>query len=232
MSGTAIFDMDKTLTRRGTWSRFMFRANRNRLSFYVRLPVLALHAMIYKMKLCSRKSVKEHGLRTLTWASREHLERIATEFADDEVASGLRQHTKSILEAHRSAGDKLIMATAAADLVAMPIAKKLGFDLIISTELDWTPADRLTGRLKTENCYGQEKLERLLTADQDQRFSRPITGYSDHVTDEPFLSWADQGIAVNPSRGLKRISPQAGFTIQDWDQEDPPQITTRETKPS
>ena len=68
MPGTAIFDMDRTLTRSGTWSRYMFLVNKNRPLFYLRLPLLALHAVAYKLGFFSRLSVKEHGLKTLTWA--------------------------------------------------------------------------------------------------------------------------------------------------------------------
>ncbi len=217
MSGTAIFDMDRTLTRKGTWSRYMIRVNRHRITFWMRLPFMALHAVLYKLKLFSRRSVKEHGLSTLKWATREHLEQMAQMFAEDEVANGLRLQTKSILASHRQAGDRLVMATAAADLVAIPIAKALGFDVIIATDLEWSEDQKLTGRLAVENCYGAEKLVRIVKQDAAETFARPITAYSDHGSDEPMLMWADTGIAVNPSKGLQQISERNGLTIVDWD---------------
>ena len=217
MPGTAIFDMDRTLTRTGTWSRYMFQVNRGRLSFYLRLPLLGLHAVAYKLRLCSRLSVKEHGLKTLTWASRAELERAAEAFADAEIENGLRQQTRSVLEKHRTAGDELVMATAAADLVARPIAERLGFQRVISTALDWTEDGHLSGRLAGPNCYGEAKLELVLKAEQTGPFAHPITAYSDHVSDQPFLAWADRGVAVNPSSGLRAIAGPEGFDIEDWD---------------
>ena len=40
--------------------------------------------------------------------------------------------------------------------------------------------------------------------------------YSDHVSDEPVLAWADTAIAVNPSRGLRRLAARRGWEIVDW----------------
>lgn len=220
MAGTAIFDMDRTLTRSGTWSRYMFSVNRGRPSFYLRLPFLLLHAIAYKLGLFSRQSVKEHGLKTLAWAKREDLEEAAYRFAEQEVQRGLRRQTQQILEQHRGRGDKLVMATAAAELVAKPIAKLLGMQVLICTELEWSPDDRLTGKLAGPNCYGQAKLDLILAADEQHDFSAPTTGYSDHVSDLPFLKWVDEGVAVNPSRGLTRIAAKAGIRIEDWEVED------------
>ena len=217
MAGTAIFDMDRTLTRTGTWSRFMFSVNRNRPLFYLRLPLLGLHAVAYKMGLLSRQSVKEHGLKTLTWATRDDLERAAERFADEEVRSGLRRQTLAVLEKHRAVGDRLVMATAAASLVAKPIAERLGFSVVISTELEWSKDNRMTGKLAGPNCYGQAKLDLILASHAEHDFKTPTSGYSDHVSDLPFLQWVDDGVAVNPSRGLAQIADKAGLRIEDWD---------------
>jgi phosphoserine phosphatase len=40
--------------------------------------------------------------------------------------------------------------------------------------------------------------------------------YSDHVSDWPVLEWADTAIAVNPSKGLRRMAGKRGWRIVDW----------------
>lgn len=216
MPGTALFDMDRTLTRSGTWSRFIFFVNNARPFFYLRLPLLAVHAFAYKLGLFSRQSVKEHGLKTLTWAKREDLERAADRFAEKEVRQGLRHQSRAVVDKHRSGGDMLVMATAAVDLVAHPIAERLGIEIVICTQLEWSADDRLTGRLKGHNCYGLEKLKRVRAASEEFKFQMPITSYSDHISDLPLLGWSDNGIAVNPSRGLARVADKHGLHIEDW----------------
>lgn len=220
MPGTALFDMDRTLTRSGTWSRYLFSVNKARPFFYLRLPLLGIHAIAYKLGLASRQSVKEHGLKTLMWAKREDLERAADLFAETEVREGLRRQTLAILDQHRSVGDTLVMATAAADLVARPIAEKLGFQSVISTELEWSEEGHLTGKLAGPNCYGLAKLDRIEAAHNENHFQLPTTGYSDHISDLPFLQWVDIGVAVNPSRDLARVAHDAGLRVEDWDKED------------
>ncbi|MEM6651951.1 MAG: HAD-IB family hydrolase [Pseudomonadota bacterium] len=219
MPGTAFFDMDRTLTRSGTWSRYMFSVNKARPLFYLRLPLLALHAIAYKVGIRSRQSVKEHGLKTLTWANREDLERAADRFAEREIRQGLRRQSRFVVAKHRSVGDKLVIATAAVDLVARPIANKLGIETLICTELEWSAQGRLTGKLAGPNCYGEDKLNLIRAANEKQSFETPITGYSDHISDLPLLQWADHGVAVNPSRKLARIADKAGLRTEDWEQE-------------
>ncbi len=217
MGGTAIFDLDRTLTRRGTWTRFMVRVNRQRIRFWLHLPLLGVHAVLYKLGFSSRLAVKQHGLTTLRWASRAHLEQMAEAFAADEIATGLRTEARNVLAAHRAAGDRLVLATAAADLTAVPIGRALGFDLILATLLEWSGQGHLTGRLDGANCYGEAKLQRVREADSEHGFARPVTAYSDHVSDLPFLAWADTGVAVNPSRGLRRVASSSGFVLADWE---------------
>lgn len=195
----------------------MFSVNRKRPTFYLRLPLLALHAIAYKLGLCSRQSVKEHGLKTLTWAARKDLEIAAGQFAEEEVRRGLRRQTIAVLEKHRAAGRMLVMATAANDLVALPIGEKLGMDVIISTELEWSASGQLTGNLASANCYGAAKLDRILEANKVHKFAHPVSGYSDHISDLPFLQWVDDGVAVNPSRGLAQVADKVGLRIEDWE---------------
>lgn len=220
MPGTAFFDMDRTLTRSGTWSRYMFSVNKTRPLFYLRLPLLAVHAIAYKLGFQSRQSVKEQGLKTLRWADRKELEHAANRFADREIQQGLRRRARAVLDKHRLAGDRLVMATAAVDLVARPIAEKLGIEIVICTELEWSEQGRLTGQLKGPNCYGAAKLDRIRAVASEHQFQSPTTGYSDHVSDRPFLEWVDHGVAVNPSRGLARIADNAGFRIEDWEDDE------------
>ena len=58
MAGTAIFDLDRTITREPTWTRFLIFVNKRRPAFWLALPVLALHGLAHKLGLASRELVK------------------------------------------------------------------------------------------------------------------------------------------------------------------------------
>jgi phosphatidylglycerophosphatase C len=133
----------------------------------------------------------------------------------------LRPRARSVIEKHRGKGDVLVIATAAADLVALPIARRLGIDRVICTRLRWKENERLESRLDGPNCYGAEKLERLresLRATWSTEDSyKPVTAYSDHISDLGLLLWAQKGVAVNPSKPLLQAAKRHGLEIADWD---------------
>jgi phosphoserine phosphatase len=88
---------------------------------------------------------------------------------------------------------------------------------VISTKLKWSDDGKLQPELDGKNCYGEEKLRRIIEYCELSNCPRPVTAYSDHVSDTPMLNWADTGVAVNPSRQLLKIAPSQGFTIANWD---------------
>jgi len=40
--------------------------------------------------------------------------------------------------------------------------------------------------------------------------------FSDHVSDRPMFEWADEPIAVNPSRKLRKLARQRGWPMVKW----------------
>jgi len=58
MPGTAIFDLDKTITRQGTWSRFIRYATGGGFGFWAKLPINGWQALKYKAGFADRASVK------------------------------------------------------------------------------------------------------------------------------------------------------------------------------
>lgn len=213
MAGTAIFDLDRTITRAPTWTRFLIHVNKARPAFWLQLPVLALHGLIYKLGLASRDSVKVRALTTLTWLSREQLDAAAEAFIAREVETGLFPGAVAAIRWHAARGDHLVLATASVDLYAGKLAHALGFHQVIATRLDWSPdARRPPPRLTGANCYGAEKLRRLA----EFTFTGPTFAYSDHISDLGMLLQADHAIAVNPSAGLRRAAQTHPITVADF----------------
>jgi phosphoserine phosphatase len=46
--------------------------------------------------------------------------------------------------------------------------------------------------------------------------SATVIAYSDHHADLPLLHWADQAVAVNPTRRLAATAGIEGIAIEDW----------------
>lgn len=218
MPGTAIFDLDKTITRQGTWSRFVRYATGGGIGFWGKLPLAGWQALKYKAGFASRASVKERSISLYMdgWP-KATLQEKAAAFVARDIQNGLRKEARAVIEAHRKAGDRLVIASAAVDLICDAMARELGFDGVICTRVSWSSHDTLLSPLDGENCYGEEKLRRVEEFFEGQRPPGPIVFYSDHHTDLPCLNWADRGVAVNPSPQLRRLAPQNDVEIVDWD---------------
>ena len=216
----AIFDLDYTLTRKGTWGRFIAKCMKGR---GWRWPELAIRAgatqAAYKLGLVPRIAVKTQMMRVcLTGRSRKELEAIAEQFAATEVDHGLRPGARPALDAHREAGDRLVVASAAVDLLVAPIARRLGVEDWVATEIAWE-SDLLADHFASPNCYGSQKKDAVLAFYRDLKPSDTyITMYSDSSSDIDLFMLADAPCAVNPSGKLRRLAEREGWPILDWNE--------------
>jgi HAD superfamily hydrolase (TIGR01490 family) len=218
MPGTAIFDLDRTITRSPTWTPFLFYVHGLNPVFLFRFLLLALYMIGYKLKLVSRDSVKKYGIQTLATIDKETLKNKAEAFVASRIAHGLRPGAVEAIIFHQQRGDRLILATAAVDMVANPLGLALGFDEVIATRLSWNIySNALAPCLDGANCYGLEKLRRVEERRSLQPFDEPVYAYSDHVSDLELLRQADHGIAVNPSTALRNAAHKCGIKIVDFD---------------
>jgi phosphoserine phosphatase len=108
------------------------------------------------------------------------------------------------------------MATASFDFYARVFAQRLGFDETIATASVWDEKDCLRAAVAGENCYGAAKVAMVKSYLAAHPASR-ITAYSDHHTDFEFLRMADEGVAVNPNKKLRKLAEAHGLAIVDWD---------------
>ena len=221
MQRYAVFDLDHTITTRGTWGRFVSQSVKNKpwklLGLWLRAGVGQLR---YRIGRDERISVKRAMLRwTLSGQSRDRLEALAETFAENEVQKGLRPGAVRQIEAHRAAGDQIIIASAGADLIVEAIARRLEIHTVISTELAWE-GDKCARHFGSDNCYGAGKLTRLRkcleTFDDFQRETAHIIVYSDSHSDLPALKYADKGVAVNANKKLLELAEVYGFETIDW----------------
>ncbi len=219
MKKIAIFDMDRTITRTGTYTRFLiFAALRLAPWRLALLPVLLVTMIGYPMGLTSRKTIKQTGFRLLIGEriGRDTLKSVCRAFALRTCDTNLLPGARAQIALERGDGCALVMATASPDFYAEEIGALLGFDTIIATRQSLAADGAYLATITGPNCYGAEKLERITAwldsagiarADADIRF------YSDHASDAVVLHWANRAIAVNPSRKLRHIANANAWTI-------------------
>ena len=206
----AAFDFDGTLTRRDTFMPFLARGlgwPRFVWAVICCLPWLAGYALrlvpndIAKQKLM---------LQALKGRSTLEMDDWATRWMANDFPGQLRDWTMARLAWHQQAGHCCVMVSASPDVYLQKVARQLGFDDLICTEME-VVSGVLTGRIRTPNCHGEQKVLRL-TAWMNERFGAACAGaatlyaYGDTAGDIPMLRMAGQAWY----RGLAFDSSQAG----------------------
>ncbi|MBB6427372.1 HAD family phosphatase [Sphingopyxis sp. JAI128] len=219
----AMYDMDRTITRSGTYSGFLMHVARQRQQWrLLLLPLVGLAGVAWSLGLIDRSRLKAINLRLLVGKRfrRTEIAPLAESYADKVIARGLHPAALEQIAADREAGYRLLLATASFHLYVDAIARRLGMDDVLATRLDEPDGtDHIHARLAGDNCYGDAKFARIsdwLAANEMTRDQMHVRAYSDHVSDHPMLRFADEAVATTPSRKLKQLAPKMGWRVVDW----------------
>lgn len=217
----SVFDLDRTLTRRPTYSLFLLRAAWEVGPWRLLLiPLLLPAAIAYAVHLLPRKRMKElmHRLLLGRNVGRAEVRELAEAFARDLIADGLYPEAIEQIRHEAAAGRRVIIATAAPAIYVRPLARQLGISDVVATSETWDE-DRLTPAISGENCHGPEKrrkLERLLRSLRIRRRDAHIRFFSDDISDLPSFEWSDEAIAVNPCPPLVALAQARKWRVLDW----------------
>jgi phosphatidylglycerophosphatase C len=212
----AIFDLDGTLTWRDTLLPFLLsflRRHPRRVMGLWRMP-FALLSFVAQGR--DRGALKSRVIRmVMGGAARTDIDTCADAFVDTlRPRHRLRPAALAALEAHRTAGDHLVLLSASPDLYVPRIGRRLGFERTLCTELEWR-ADRLEGALRTANRRGAEKLA-CLTWLRTQYPDLPIVAYGNSASDLDHMRQADRALLVNGNAAARAQAKQWGIPTSEW----------------
>ncbi|GGE01164.1 hypothetical protein GCM10011529_04340 [Polymorphobacter glacialis] len=221
----SIYDMDRTITRSGTWTPWLkFWARREAPWRLLLVPLLAGALIGYAARLITRARLKEIGHRLFMGrrVGRTRLLAAADAYADKVIATNIFAGALAQIAADRAEGQRLVLATASNEYYVRAIAAKLGIDDVIATASRWDD-DHLHHRLGGDNCYGD--IKRVLVEawlEREALAGEPVRFYSDHVSDRPVFELAEasggEAVAANPSKALRQLAQERGWRIVDWGQ--------------
>ena len=223
MSDLAVYDMDRTVTRRATYTPFLLHCAIHRAPWrLILLPLVLLSMLAYVARLIDRARLKELNHRLLLGRviHPRDLTPLVGSFVDMQFASNIRPGARTAIARDKSDGRRLVLATASYKLYADAIAERLGFDDVIGTGSIIGLDDRVHAKIAGENCYGPAKMRMIddwVEASGIKGAHGHVRFYSDHVSDKPAFEWSDEPIAVNPHGKLRRLAEQRGWAIEDWD---------------
>ncbi len=212
----AVFDLDGTLTWRDTLLQFVMSFLRQypwHIFGFWRLPY-ALFSYLAQNR--DRGLLKSRVIRmAMRGATRTAIDGCAESFANSlRSHHRLRPAALATLEAHRAAGDHLVLLSASPDLYVARIGRLLGFERTVCTEVQWR-GDRLDGALKTANRRGAEK-SLCLTRLRAQYPELPVVAYGNSASDLDHMRHADRALLVNANAPARALAVQYGIPCANW----------------
>lgn len=208
----AIYDMDKTVTRRATYNGFLLHMAFNKSPWRLFLsPLLPLGLLLYLLKIWDRGRLKQFSQMLLIGrrVSPEKFARYLESHADLVVGRNVYPQLLARVAEEKAAGYRHVMATASYRLYVEAIAHRLGFDDVIATNLSTDSSGHVLARIDGHNCYDAAKLDLVkawMAANGLKREDCHIRAYSDHVSDAPLLAYADEPFATNPHAPLAEMA--------------------------
>ena len=180
------FDFDGTLTTRDTLLAFIRYAKGTTafcLGFFLHAPWLVLMLLGLYPNWKAKQRVFSYFFRGM---SLEAFDALCQAFATDNMYL-LRPLALETIEKARHEGAEVVIVSASIDNWVQPFfadVKVLGTQVEVKNGL-------LTGRFLTKNCYGEEKVNRLLDYLPDRQ-SYTLIAYGDSRGDQELLAFADE----------------------------------------
>ena len=216
LPGLVFFDLDETITRHDTLLPYTLRHLLLRRPWRIPLLLGVVPPVInFILGRGAEGPVKQALIKaTLGGIGRADIQAWTARFVPRVIAHGTFADALKKVAEHRSRGDYLVLMSASTDLYVPAIARELGFNEAICTEVRWD-GDRLDGTLTTPNRKGVEKA-RCFTAFRERHPGLATTAYGNSQTDLPHLRLADHGVLVNGSEKSRRQAQELGVSSVDW----------------
>jgi len=220
MTDIAIYDMDRTVTRRATWTPFLLHCALRRAPWRLLfLPLVIASMLAYAVKLIDRGRLKEINHHLLLGSERHpaELKPLVESFAEATLAHNIRPGAREAIARDKAEGRHVVMATASYRFYAREIAERLGFDECIGTNSILGIDERVHAKIDGKNCYGPAKLSMIEEWLGRSGLARGhVRFYSDHASDAPVFEWADEAVAVNPHDRLAKLAKSRNWRVEDW----------------
>ena len=147
---------------------------------------------------------------------------------NEEVLPRTRPGARAVLERHRAAGSRCVLASSTSQFAAEAACAAYGLHDSVSSSLEVDAATGiLTGRI-AGLAFGRAKAARV--RDWAVRHKVPLsrcTFYSDSIADAPLLAEVGTPVCVNPDRRLRALAAQRGWRVEDWGRSPVPVLLKR-----
>jgi putative phosphoserine phosphatase / 1-acylglycerol-3-phosphate O-acyltransferase len=157
------------------------------------------------------KELLLQGIRAWVGRSEEELDELGSQLFSSDIAGSLFHGAWRLVRAHQNQGHTVVIATSATRLQVVPMARELGIEHILCTELDLCEGI-VTGALAGRPPWGDGKLAAVRDFARSRRIAlKNCHAYANGDEDVPFLSGVGHPHPVNPGPELARHAADEGW---------------------
>ena len=158
----------------------------------------------------------EFALSTIKGKRPEEIENLLNKFLSSVIEPMINIYALRLLHNHYHKNDVMLLASATNSVIVNPIAKRLGFENIVATEVEIVNGV-YSGKFQNTPALGEGKLQKVREWMRRNDFSdfKNTTFYSDSINDLPLLSAVNKAVAVNPDNILREECEKRSWEIVD-----------------
>ena len=190
MKRIAAFDFDGTITRKDTLIEFLRFAGGN-ARLYAAFTLYSPLLVLMKLRLYDNQKAKEkifaHYFKDVPL---EQFNDLCYRFFEQKGQSLIYTDAKVKIAKHKEQGDEVVIISASIENWVCHFAEALKVDKLLATKVE-VQNGKITGRFLTANCYGNEKVKRLLSV-YPERDKYYLIAYGDSRGDRELLQFADE----------------------------------------
>lgn len=184
------FDFDGTITNKDSFIEFIKFSKGNR-QFYFGFLLFSPVLIAMKLHLIANWKVKQWVISYFFKGMALHEFNSYCEKFSAKIDTMLRAHIVEKLTNYQQNGCEICIVSASIENWLQPWARKIGIQNVFATQVEVDTNNILTGRMRSANCYRQEKVNRVLAA-FPEREKYYLIAYGDSRGDKELLAFADE----------------------------------------
>ena len=213
---TAFFDVDRTLLRCNSGSRWLSYLRRNgEISTWKALRAAAWLAR-YKLALIDMEAVTGIVVADMKGVDEAEMVQKTRRWLEEEILGEVAPRGREQIAWHRRQGHVTAILSTSTPYLTEPLAAHLGIDHVLCTRLEVNDGV-FTGGWEPPLCYGPGKVTRASEWAGAHGIDLARSSfYTDSISDLPMLEAVGSPRVVNPDPRLRFVAARRRYPVESW----------------
>ncbi len=213
----AFFDLDRTVISVNSATGWLKREVR--MGFVNKRTALkaSLWVVKYQAGFARMEDAVRSAIASLEGDVEDEVVARTRAFWEEEVAHTIRPGARRAIDAHRAAGEEVVLLTSSSNYMSELAAEHLPLDAWLANRFE-VENGRFTGRSAIEPlCFGQGKVVHAQRYAEERGVDlADCAFYTDSMSDSPLMEVVGRPVAVAPDPRLSRLVRKRGWTLAEW----------------